>query len=252
MSDDNTIARVRGASVGLDYPIYEGAGRSLRHHLIEVGSGGLIKFQEKGITTITALDDISFDALPGDRIGLIGRNGAGKSTLLRVISKIYRPTKGAMEIIGTVTPLLSLSLGMEPDATGYENVRIAGTLMGRSRDEIEGCIPDIREFTELGDFLMLPIRTYSAGMQMRLAFAIATSLVSDILVIDEIISAGDAFFFKKAQSRIEHMVAQSHIMFMASHSEQTIRQFCNKAMLLEQGQLVAFGSIDDVLERYTQ
>ena len=252
MSNDRARALIRSKGVGLDYPIFEGGGRSLRHHLIEMSMGGLIRFDSTRITTITALGDITFEAFPGDRIGIIGRNGAGKSTLLRVISNIYQPTQGDMEVDGMVTPLLSLSLGMEPDATGIENIRIASMLMGRSPGEIESCIPEILEFTELGDFLALPIRTYSMGMQTRLAFAIATSFVSDILVIDEAISAGDAFFLKKAEERIKNLIAQSHIMFLASHAEATIRRFCNKAMLLERGRLVAFGPVDEVLQRYRQ
>lgn len=252
MSNDGATALIRSKGVCLDYPIFEGRGRSLRHHLIEMGMGGLIRFESTRTTTVAALSDITFEAFPGDRIGIIGRNGAGKSTLLRVISGIYQPTQGNFEVDGMVTPLLSLALGMEPDATGIENIRIASTLMGRTPREIESCIPDILEFTELGEFLALPIRTYSKGMQTRLAFAIATSFVSDILVIDEAISAGDAFFFRKAEERIKNLIAQSHIMFLASHSEAAIRQFCNKAMLLERGRLVAFGPVEEVLQRYRQ
>lgn len=241
---------IRCDGVGLDYPIIEGGHRSLRHRLIEAGTGGLIRFQSTRVTTVTALEDIQFEAFPGDRIGVIGRNGAGKSTLLRVIASIYSPTRGAITVTGAVTPLLSLSLGMEPDATGVENIKIAAMQMGRSPKEIDSCIPEIRDFTELGDFLSLPIRTYSSGMQTRLAFAIATSFVSDILVIDEAISAGDAFFFEKAELRITELIAQSHIMFLASHSEVTIRQFCDKAILLDKGRLVAFGPTDEILKLY--
>lgn len=244
------MAEVRCNDVSLDYPIFEGGGRSLRHRLIEIGTGGFVKFEGRGVATIAALDGVSFEAHAGDRIGIIGRNGAGKSTLLRVISGIYQPTRGAIAVEGSVMPLLSLSLGMEPDATGYENMRIAGTLMGRPRDEIESRIPEVGDFTELGDFLALPIRTYSTGMQTRLAFAIATSFVSDILVIDEAINAGDAFFFRKARTRIENLIARSHILFLASHAEETIREFCDKALLLEHGRLAAFGPIDEVLQRY--
>ena len=249
MNAPTTLVRCEGVS--LDYPIFESGHGSLRHRLIEVGTGGLIRFQSNRVTTVTALKDVSFQAHPGDRIGVIGRNGAGKSTLLRVISGIYRPTEGSITVQGVVRPLLSLSLGMEPDATGLENIQIAALQMGRSPVEIDSCIPEIREFTELGDFLELPIRTYSSGMQTRLAFAIATGFVSDILVIDEAISAGDAYFFKKAEDRISRLIAQSHTLFLASHSEPIIRQFCNKAMLLERGHLVAFGAVDDVLECYT-
>lgn len=141
---------------------------------------------------------------------------------------------------------------MEQDATGYENIKIAGILMGRNGEEIESSIPDLRQFTELGDFLDLPIRTYSTGMRARLAFGIATSFISDILVIDEFINAGDAFFFKKAQKRIENIVAKSEIMFLATHSELTIREFCNKAILLNQGCVKKFGNIEEVLELYNE
>lgn len=250
MPVDEKKSLVRASGVYVDYPIFEVIGQSLRHRLLQVCSGGLVKFQDEGVNIINALNGVSFDAGPGDRIGLIGRNGAGKSTLLRVISRIYQPTRGEIQIRGTIMPLLSLSLGMEPDATGYENIKIAASLMGRGPEEINDKISEIRDFTELGEFLDIPIRAYSSGMQTRLAFAVATSFPSDILVIDEVINAGDSYFIKKAQARIESLIAQSHILFLASHSEDNIRQFCNKAMLLEKGRLVAFGPIETILDQY--
>ena len=199
---------------------------------------------------ITALDHVSLDLRAGDRLGLVGHNGSGKSTLLRVISGIYPPMSGTVSCEGKVVPLLGAGLGLEPDATGYENIRIGCMFAGYSRAETEGFISDIEEFTELGPFLAMPFRTYSIGMQARLDFAIATAKAPDILAIDEGIGAGDAAFQDKAKKRLDRFVEHTGILVIASHSEELIRQHCNCAVLMKHGRIDYKGSVDEVLDRY--
>jgi len=236
-------------NVSLRYPIYGGYANSLRSRLM----AGLHKSRfssERGVMFVDGLKNVSIDVEAGDRIGLIGRNGAGKTTLLKVLAGIYAPSEGVVEVEGRVTSLLNTSLGMEADATGYENIFLVGTLLGMSASEIRARTAEIEEFTELGDFLNMPVRTYSAGMSMRLSFAIFTSVKPEILLVDEAIGAGDAKFYKKARERIHGLLHGASLLFLASHSNDVIRKFCNKAMLLERGEVVAFGDVDSVIGDY--
>lgn len=235
--------------VSVDIPVYNFASISLRKTLLGRTIGG--RFAQSGAHVIVnALRDINFTATDGDRIGLIGSNGSGKTTLLRVLAGVYAPTAGTCEVEGDVVPLFDTSLGMNGDATGYESIRICSALWGLSRKETEATLDDIIAFTELGDYLSMPIRTYSSGMRLRLAFAIATARKPDILLLDEVIGAGDANFFHKAFARLLNMVEQSRILFVASHSSAIVAELCNKAMWLHQGSLIAFGPADEVLGAY--
>src|SRR5262249_3257896 len=180
------------------------------------------------VVIVNALRSISFEARDGDRIGLVGTNGSGKTTLLRVLSGVYPPTHGTIELEGHISPMFDVTLGMNLDATGLENIRTCGVLWGLSPREIDGRIEDIARFTELDAFLSVPVRAYSAGMRMRLAFAIATARDPDILLLDEAIGAGDAIFFQKAFARLRELATRSNILFVASHSDSVIRQLCNK------------------------
>ncbi len=205
-------------NVSVQIPIYGAGTTSIRSALLDKAVGG--RFGKAGSHLIvTALKDISFEAKDGDRIGLVGRNGSGKSTLLRVLSDVYPPTSGTVEVTGSVSPMFDASLGMDLDATGMENIRISGRLWGLTPEQIKENTPNIIEFTELGDFLNVPVRTYSKGMAMRLAFAIATVREPDILLIDEVIGAGDPNFFKKAFERIKGVISKSRVLFVASHSD---------------------------------
>jgi ABC-2 type transport system ATP-binding protein len=237
--------------VSIDIPIYDISRASLRKALLGRTIGG--RFAESGShVTVKALKNVTFEAHDGDRIALVGDNGSGKSTLLRVASKVYPPTSGRISISGDISPLFDAMLGMSTDATGLENIQIAGTIWGMTRAQIKNSIDDIAEFTELGDYLKVPVRTYSNGMMLRLAFAIATARDPEILLIDEIIGVGDATFFDKAFSRLRKLAQRSRILMIASHVDVMLRQLCDKALWLSHGNLVLYGDIQTVLTARAQ
>jgi ABC-2 type transport system ATP-binding protein/lipopolysaccharide transport system ATP-binding protein len=237
--------------VCVDFPIYD-SDRSLRKLLFRSSIGGVVRHDPNrgDRLTVRALDDLSFSLNEGDRLGLIGHNGAGKSTLLRVMSGAYRPSSGAIRIEGVVSALLTLGVGIDPEETGYANIYNGCLLMGMTPAQIRGKIDEIAEFTELGEYLRVPFRTYSAGMQVRLAFAVATSLEPDILLLDEVLAAGDAVFMIKARRRIEELMNKASLLVFASHAIPLIRQFCNKAVLLKSGRVVEFGPVDKTITAY--
>ncbi len=230
--------------------MYDVKGRSLRHQLARINVGGSISGAKARHVTVRSLDSVSFEAHEGDRVGLIGQNGAGKTTLLRTLARIYEPVSGTLRIEGQSAPLFDITLGMDMEANGYENIKLRGLFLGMSLSQIEERMDEIVAFCELGDFLSMPLRTYSSGMLVRLAFAVVTSFAPDILLLDEMIGAGDATFLQKAQARLQRFIASARIMFLASHSTAVIKDFCNKAILLHHGKLVAFGPVDDVLAAY--
>jgi ABC-type polysaccharide/polyol phosphate transport system ATPase subunit len=236
--------------VTLDFPVY-GTQRSFRSELLNKATGGFIRRDKDGVT-VTALQRLSMSIEHGDRLGLIGHNGAGKSTLLKVLAGIYAPTSGNVAINGSVSSLFNISPGLDPDDTGYETIINCGMFLGMSREEIARKKSDIEQFCELGEFLSLPVRTYSSGMMVRLSFAIATAIDPEILLLDEGLGAGDARFAQRARKRVDALVDRSSILVMASHSDDLIRTMCNKAALLHGGQIIEFGNVDDVIRRYAE
>jgi len=182
---------------------------------------------------------MSFELFPGDRVGLVGHNGAGKTTLLRVLAGVYAPVQGHIEVQGKVVSLLDISLGIEEEATGHENIFMRGVMMGLSPREIRRNAAKIAEFTALGDYLEMPVRTYSAGMQMRLAFAVSTGFDADIVLMDEWLSVGDADFARKAAERLDDLVRRSKILVLASHSTELVDRMCNRVIRLEAGKIVS-------------
>lgn len=244
------MALIQVENVSVDFTIYQGTGRSLRTSLLHAGTGGVISHDSHHRTFVRALQDVSVTLKDGDRLGLIGGNGSGKTTMLRMLAGVFEPTRGYVRVEGHVTPLFDISLGLDPDATGYDNIWIRSAYLGLTRREIEQSLDDIAAFTDLGPYLELPVRTYSAGMLMRLAFGVATSIRSDILLLDEWIAVGDASFLEKAQQRAAGFVESTRIMVMASHSEDILRRLCNKALWLHQGNIQALGEVDDVLIQY--
>jgi ABC-2 type transport system ATP-binding protein len=232
--------------VSVDIPIYDVSRASLRKMVLGRTIGG--RFAQSGShVTVKALKNLTFEARDDDRIALVGDNGSGKSTLLRVASKVYPPTSGRISIAGNVSPVFDATLGMSMDATGLENIQIAGTIWGMTRAQIRNSVDDIADFTELGDYLKVPVRTYSNGMLLRLAFAIATARDPEILLIDEIIGVGDATFFDKAFSRLHKLAQRSRILMVAAHHDKLLRQLCNKAIWLSHGNLVQYDDIESVL-----
>ncbi len=244
------MARVQVVNLSVDIPVYDVASTSVKM-LLHGTTGGRFARQQAHVV-INALRDLTFEARDGDRIGIVGNNGSGKTTLLRVLAQVYPPTLGKVEVSGRISPMLNLTLGMSADATGFENIRICGALWGLTRQQIEGAIDDIAEFTELGEYLNMPVRTYSAGMLLRLSFAIATLREPDILLVDEVIGVGDAAFFQKATARLARLVNQSRILFMATHAKSSIMQLCEKAIWLQNGSLLAYGAAGEVMSKYEQ
>jgi ABC-2 type transport system ATP-binding protein len=241
------MSHIHAAHVSLDLPII-GAQRSFRSELLTGRVGGRVRKARR--TSVRALDDLTFEFKSGDRVGLIGHNGAGKSTLLRVLAGRYTPTVGTLDMAGRTVPLLSLGAGTDGDFSGHDNILISGLHLGLSRREIQAQAADIAAASELGDFLDLPIRTYSAGMQLRLAFAIATAAKPDILLIDEVFGVGDAAFFAKAEARMMAMVERARVVVFASHDLGLISRFCNKACVMSQGRLDFIGPVDDAIAHY--
>ena len=237
--------------VSIDIPIYDVSRASLRKALLGRTIGG--RFAQSGShITVKALKNLTFEAHDGDRIALVGDNGSGKSTLLRVASRVYPPTSGRVTITGNIAPMFDATLGMSMDATGLENIQIAGTIWGLTRTQIKNSVEDIAEFTELGDYLTVPVRTYSNGMMLRLAFAIATARDPEILLIDEIIGVGDATFFGKAFARLRNLAQRSRILLVAAHQNDLLRQLCDKAIWLSRGSLVQYDNIQTVIAARAQ
>lgn len=236
--------------VSIELPIYSAHDVSFKRSMLKFGTGGRIGLTTQKRIIVSALSNISLRVEHGERVGLVGHNGAGKSTMLRAVSGVYEPVAGTISICGRVSSLIDLTLGMDMEATGYENIRIRGLLLGLSPADITRQSEEIADATELGEFLSMPVRTYSSGMLLRLAFAISTSIVPDILIMDEWIGAGDASFMKKAKSRLDRLVGRTGILFLASHSEAIIRDNCTRAIWLEKGRVKADGMPVDVLREY--
>ncbi|MBX3454269.1 ATP-binding cassette domain-containing protein [Ferrovibrio sp.] len=246
------MARITARDIEVIYPVVTQRGQSLRLKLMHYGSGGILAQDARGIVNVRALSGIDFDIREGDRVGLVGRNGAGKSTLLRVLAGIYHPSRGELKIEGEVSAILGLGLGIDEELSGHETIDYALMMRGVPRDVIPSLHDEIAAFTELEDYLQLPVRTYSSGMKIRLAFGVATSRRPDILLLDEGIGAGDAFFLQKARRRAESFVDDASILVIASHSDDLLLKTCNKGLLLDRGQVIAAGPISDVIEMYRQ
>jgi ABC-type polysaccharide/polyol phosphate transport system ATPase subunit len=237
------------SNASVDIPVFAIGNNSLKTTLLRKAAGG--RFAQTGSNLIiNALNNVSIEVRDGDRIGLVGQNGAGKTTLLRVLAGVYPPTSGTVQIVGRVSPMFDISLGMSPDSTGIENIKVCGALWGLSRAELAAGIDDILEFTQLGDYLRIPVRTYSAGMLLRLSFAIATLRQPEILLLDEIIGVGDASFMARAKARLDRIVSRAQILVVSSHSDKIIRDLCDKMIWLDKGSVAAFGAVDEVLAAY--
>lgn len=232
------------SKVCVDLPIYGAHSRSLKNRLISAATGGRLA-KESGVTSVRALSGIDLELRPGDRVGLWGHNGAGKTTLLRVLAGAYTPTEGTAKIDGSVTSLINLSLGLEQEATGYENIALRLMMMGRNPAEAKNVTAYVESFSELGDFLSLPIRTYSSGMLLRLAFAISTTVTPEILLMDEWLSVGDTEFVSKAEQRLDELLDQTEILVIASHSPELLKRRCNRILMLEHGVIVNQETVAD-------
>lgn len=242
---------VKVKNLKIEYPIHSVSSLSLRNLIASRVVGGQFK-KKINKSVVCAVDDISFDISPGDRVGLIGANGSGKSTLLRALAGIYPPTSGTIEVSGIISTLFGTSLHINDEMSGYENLLLNSLLFTKNYQLTNSQMEEMANFTELGESLKLPLHTYSEGMKVRVSFSSATNIIPDVLLIDEIFGAGDKFFAKKSVDRMTNLIDKSNILFLATHSEHLIKQFCNKALYLSGGKLIKFGDRDEVLDCYNE
>lgn len=234
-------------NVSVDFPVFNSKSRSMKQRLLSVSTGGRI-IGDTSATVIRALSAINLNVVDGERVALVGHNGCGKTTLLRVLSGVYAPTSGSYDSNGRISTLIDIALGMDTELTGLDNIYMRAALMGMTDTEIQSHLSEIVEFSELGDFINMPMRTYSSGMQMRLAFAVSTVLQPEVLLMDEWLSVGDASFVSKAEARLKTIVDTANILVIATHSPALVEAVCNRVVWLEHGVIVADGSPDDIVK----
>lgn len=231
------MASIVFEKVCIDFPIYNGSSRSLKNKFAQVATGGQLCTNEQGVVIVRALEDLTFTLKDGDRVGLLGHNGAGKSTLLRLLSGVYWPSSGNATVTGKVGSLIDMSLCIDPEITGWENSYLRGGLLGISKAEITEQMDSIIEFSELGSFIDMPMRTYSSGMHLHLAFTVSTILRPEILLMDEWLSVGDESFRHKAEKRMAELEQYTNILVIATHSRAVVQETCNRVIWLEHGKI---------------
>lgn len=236
--------------VTVDFPIFNASSLSLKNKMLKAVTGGKISTRHDGHVIVRGLENINLKIESGERLGIVGHNGAGKTTLLRVLSGIYYPTAGTATIKGHCTSLINISLGIDAEATGRENIALRATLMGMTPKAIDALMEDIIDFSGLGEFIDMPFRTYSSGMQMRLAFAVSTSIKPQILIMDEWLSTGDQDFQERAKQRMKDIVDSTEILILASHSKDLLINNCNRVIWMEQGKIKMDGPALQVAELY--
>jgi ABC-type polysaccharide/polyol phosphate transport system ATPase subunit len=244
------VSFLRLDNVSVEFPIYQASSRSLKKLLLASSTRGNLGRDAHDRINVRALTDVSFEIGNGERFAVIGRNGAGKTTLLKVLAGVYEPTHGGFASSGRVSSLLDINVGLNLDATGRENIILRGMYMGIHPQEMRERAAEVAEFTELGAYLDMPVRTYSAGMMVRLAFAASTCVPPDILIMDEWLTAGDAPFLEKAKQRVEAFVRTSSILVLASHSLELVERWCNRGILLDQGRILAIGPVAQIIAAY--
>jgi ABC-2 type transport system ATP-binding protein len=242
------VTEIIADNLTVEFPIATLKARSLKSIAVAAAKkvGGRV-IDDHGISIVRALSDVSFHLKEGDRLALVGHNGAGKTTLLRTLAGIYRPTLGTVSVKGRCLTMFDISLGADEDATGYENIMLRGLVMGLKAPEIEARMEQIAEFSELGAYLDLPVRTYSSGMIMRLMFSISTAIEGDIIMMDEWLAVGDAAFAQKADQRLKEVLGKIGILVIASHNIHLMANICTHALHIESGRVLAYGSASDVL-----
>ncbi|WP_367160513.1 ABC transporter ATP-binding protein [Kozakia baliensis] len=251
------MAGIDVSGLSISFPIYHGDSRTLKKSMANAVSGmrrsgpaAHLQEDARQRVIVSVLNDISFRLNPGDRLGLIGGNGAGKTTLLRALAGIYEPVVGRVRVSGTMGTLLDTNLGMNPELTGAENVRLRCLFFGISRTKTAQILRDVEDFAELGAFLDMPVKTYSSGMVVRLAFGLATAIAPQVLLMDEWFMAGDATFIHKARARLESLVEQAEILVVSSHQPEIMRQWCTRLIWLENGVICMDGAPEAVLDAY--
>ncbi len=240
------MAHIRADGLAIDFPLYHVGARSLKKRLFAAASRRMVQDAQDRVV-VAALRDLNFSIGRGERVALIGHNGAGKSTLLRTIAGIYDPVGGRLEVQGEIGSLIDPQAGMDPWATGFENIRLRAWYRGLTDAEAEALATEVVAFSGLDEFLDIPVRSYSAGMQVRLAFAMATAMAPDILLMDEWFFAGDAEFMAKAEERLAMLVREAEILVLATHSMEIVRRWCNRVIRMDGGRIVQDGTVEEVL-----
>jgi lipopolysaccharide transport system ATP-binding protein len=246
------MVMVKLENVNVDFPILQASARSIKKRLLSIATGGQIVATHGDTLVVRALSNINMTFQDGDRVALIGHNGSGKSTLLRTLAGVYKPTSGKIQTVGSIGTLLDSFIGIDLDATGLENITARGLCLGMKQSEINARIDEVADFAELGAFLELPMRTYSAGMQTRLAFSISTLIRPDILLLDEGIGTGDANFIAKAADRLNSFIASAGILIVASHDNTLINRLCNRAIVMLHGEAAFDGTVAQAIDYYKQ
>lgn len=244
------MAYINLKNVTVDIPIFNSQGRSLKKKVLGIATGGRVGLTESGKTIVRSLSNINLEIKSKDRLGIIGHNGAGKSTLLRVLGGVYQPTIGTATIVGKIGSLIGISLGIDTEATGLENIYIRAALLGIPKETVDRELDDLIKFSGLGEFIEMPVRTYSTGMHLRLAFAVSTMITPDILLMDEWLSVGDETFKKQAEQRLNSLIERANILVIASHSRSLIERCCNKVLWLERGEIKKIGEPKEVCSLY--
>ena len=232
--------------VNLEFHVRQFKRLTLKEFLVR----GMFKRSANPIMHVHALKDVTLQVVEGERLGILGHNGAGKSTLLKLLAGIYPPSRGTRRVVGRISSLFDIALGFELDSNGWENIYNRGYLQGQTPKSIKGKVDQIAEFSELGQSLDMPVRYYSAGMMVRLAFSIATAIDPEILLVDEVLSAGDLAFKNKARQRIDEMMAKAHLMVVVSHDLESLEKMCNRVAWLDHGRVVRTGPSAEVIAAY--
>ncbi len=246
---NSQTALIEAVGVNLDFPLYHTSGRSLKKTLVNTVTRRMAE-DDRNRVVVRALRDISFVLKPGDRLGLIGSNGAGKTTLLRTLAGIYEPVTGSIRVQGSLNALLDPHLGMNVNLTGRENIMLRGLSAGLNNKDIEQLEADVRLFADMDEFINLPVRIYSAGMIIRLGFALATAIRPQVLLMDEWFLAGDANFMERARTRLEEMVRGAEILVLSTHNTDALLDWCTRLIWMEQGRIVREGPTEDILSEY--
>jgi len=232
--------------VGMKFNLSKEKNDSLKEYMIQLLSGKL-QYDE-----FWGLKNVSFELEKGDRLGILGLNGSGKSTLLKTVAGVYKPTEGHIERSGLLAPLIELGAGFDPQYTGRENIYLYGAVLGFSKRFLDEKIAEIIEFSELKEFIDVPLKNYSSGMKSRLGFSIATIVEPDMIILDEILSVGDAKFKKKSEAKLMSLLEKNVTVLFVSHNLPQVQRICNKAMILEKGHMISFGNMEEITEQYRE
>lgn len=240
------MSAIEAKNLSVKFLVYHDTSPSLKAYFAGLFSGG----NGKTVSDFWAVQDVSFTIKAGDRVGIVGHNGAGKSTLLKALCRVYEPTAGTLRVNGKIAPLLEIGAGFHPEFTGRENIFLNGAILGYSESQLKAIEPEVVAFSELENFIDTPVKYYSTGMYMRLAFSLATAMHPDILILDEIFAGGDAAFMEKARARMTDLIDKANIMIMVSHDHNLVKSLCNRILWMDHGRLIADGEPADIIERY--